>query len=201
MTEVGTITLRELFKIDPNEITARAESGVDLYRDSAELKESVKKEARAIRWPWVRGLVAEKSREILNLNIVDVLADAWKKYTEIEKYADGQKYGPEESFLVPLAEHTVKSKHHPYVEILLAEKPVGRVVFDLEFSLTLDGFVLKIQDGIIREILTGSAKGEGKLSLATVSLFKRETRPLDFPGHIPLGRGIPLRGRGKAASA
>jgi len=201
MTEDGTITLKELFKVDPNEITARAESGVDLYRDTAELKESVKQEARAIRWPWVRGLVAEKARDILNLNVVDVLADAWKKYMEIEKYADRQKYGPEESILVPLAEHTVKSKHHPYVEILLDEKPVGRVEFELEFSLTLEGFVLKIQDGIIREILTGSAKGEGKLTLATVSLLKRETKSLDFPGHIPLGQGIPLRGRGKAASA
>jgi hypothetical protein len=201
MTEDGTITLRELFKVDPNEITARARSGMDLYQGAKELKESVKKEARAIRWPWVRDLVADKARDVLNLNVVDVLAEAWKKYAEIEKYADSQKYGPEESILVPLAEHTVKSKHHPYVEILLHEKPIGRVEFDLEFSLTLEGFVLKIQDGIIREIQTGSAKGEGKLTLATVALLKRETKPIDFPGHIPLGQGIPLRGRGRAASA
>jgi hypothetical protein len=201
MTENGTITLRELFKVDPKEVTARAGSGVDLYQAATEIKESVKREARAIRWPWVRDLVAEKAHDVLNLNVVDVLGEAWKKYAEIEKYADRQKYGPEDSILVPLVEHTVKSKHHPYVEILLHEKPVGRVEFDLDFSLTLAGFVLKIQDGIIREIQTGSAKGEGKLALATVTLFKRETKPLDFPGHIPLGPGIPLRGRGKAATA
>jgi hypothetical protein len=201
MTKDGTITLSELFHVDPKEITARAESGVDLYRSSEELKEAVKKEARAIRWPWVRDLVAEKARDVLNLNVVDVLAEAWKKYAEIEKYADRQKYGPEESILVPLAEHTVGSKHHPYVEILLHEKSIGRVEFDLEFSLTLEGFVLKIQDGIIREIQTGSAKGGGKLTLGTVTLLKRETKPVEFPGHIPLGQGIPLRGRGKAASA
>jgi hypothetical protein len=201
MTENGAITLRELFKVDPDEIRVRAKSGVDLYRSAEELKESVKKEARAIRWPWVRGLVAEKASDVMNLNVVEVLAEAWKKYAEIEKYADRQKYGPEESILAPLAEHTVKSKHHPYVEILLHEKSIGQVEFDLEFSLTLEGFVLKIQDGIIREIQTGSAKGEGKLTLATVTLFKRETKPVDFPGHISLGEGIPLRGRGKAATA
>lgn len=200
MTEEGTITLRELFNADPSEISARAESGVDLYGSAEKIKELMKREARAIRWPWVRDLVAEKARDVLNLNVVDVLAEAWKKYAEIEKYADRQKYGPEESILVPLAEHTVKSKHHPYVEILLHEKPLGRVEFDLDFSLTLEGFVLKIQDGIIREIQTGSAKGEGKLTLATVTLLKRETKPLDFPSHISLGQGIPLRGRGKAAS-
>lgn len=201
MTEDGAITLRELFKVDPKEITARTGSGVDLYQSATDIKESVKREARAIRWPWVRDLVAEKGQDVLNLNVVEVLAEAWKKYAEIEKYADRQKYGPEESVLVPLVEHTVKSKHHPYVEILLHEKSMGRVEFDLEFSLTLEGFVLKIQDGIIREIQTGSAKGEGKLTLATVTLFKREAKALDFPGHIPLGQGIPLRGRGKAAKA
>jgi len=201
MTESGTITLRELFRVDPKEVTARARSGLDLYQTAAEIKESVKREARAIRWPWVRDLVAEKAHDVLNLNVVDVLAEAWKKYAEIEKYADRQKYGPEDSILVPLMEHTVKSKHHPYVEILLHDKPMGRVEFDLDFSLTLAGFVLNIQDGSIREIQTGSAKGEGKLALATVTLFKRETKPLDFPGRIPLGPGIPLRGRGKAATA
>ena len=65
---------------------------------------------------------------------------------------------------MPLAEHTAKSEHHPYVEILLKEQPVGQIVFDLEFSLALEGFVLKIQDGTIREIHTGSGKGECSLS-------------------------------------
>ena len=201
MTEDGSITLRELFKIDPREVSARAESGVDLYREAAKIKESVQKEARTIRWPWVRDLVAEKASDVLNLNVVNVLMDAWNKYAEIAKYADREKYGPEESILVPLAEHTVKSKHHPYVEILLHDAAVGRVEFDLDFSLTLEGFVLKIQDGMIREIKTGSAKGEGSLTLASATLLKRELQPLHFPGHIPLGHGIRLRGRGKAASA
>ena len=43
MTEDGSITLRELFKIDPREVSARAESGVDLYREAAKIKESVQK--------------------------------------------------------------------------------------------------------------------------------------------------------------
>ena len=151
--------------------------------------------------PWTLIDGPEKAHDVLNLNVVDALGEAWKKYSEIMKYADREKYGPEEIILAPLAEHTVKSKHHPYVEVLLRDVPVGRVEFDLEFSLTLEGFVLKIQDGMIREIKTGSAKGEANLTLASVSLFKRETQSLHFPGHIPLREGILLRGRGKAASA
>jgi len=137
--------------------------------------------------------VAAKSEDLLNLNVVDVLVGTWKKYLEIKKYADPKKYPPEEEILAPLVTHTVKSEHHPYIEILLKEREVGRVVFDLGFSLVLEGFVLKIRDGRIMEILTGSGKGEGELSLVKLSLWKQDSKPVHFRGQIPLGKGIPLR--------
>jgi hypothetical protein len=199
--ENGKITLRELFKVDPKDITLKAEPGVDLYRSAEEIKASIQKEARAIRWPWVRDAIAEKAKDFMNLDVVEVLGEAWKKYAEVEKYADRKKYGPEVSVLVPLVEHTVSSKHHPKVEVLVHEVPVGSVEFDLEFSITFDACELKIQDAAIREILPGSARGEASLKLAGVTLLKRESRPLSFPGRIPLGKGIPLRGLGLAAGA
>ena len=67
------------------------------------------------------------------------------------------------------------------------------MTFDLEFSLRLEGFVLKIRDARIMEILAGSGKGEGALSLVEVPLWKREMRPIQFPGHLSLGKGIPLK--------
>ena len=57
----------------------------------------------------------------------------------------------------------------------------------------LEGFVLKIRDARILEILTGSGKGEGSLSLVDVPLWKRELKPVRFPGHLSLGRGVTLR--------
>ena len=199
MTE-ATITLRDLFDVDVNDLSARAEPGVDVYQTVEEIREEIRKGSRAIRWAWVRDVIAKKSAEILDLNVVDVLLEAWKKYMLIEQYAEKSKCEPKETILCPLAEHTVTSEHHPYLEILLKERPVGRIIFDLEFSLTLEGFVLKIQDGAIREIQTGSGKGEGSLSLAKTVLLKRELQPIRFPGHIHLGTGIPLRAAGKAAA-
>lgn len=199
MTE-ATITLRDLFGADVNDLSARAEPGLDVYATSENIRSAIQKDSRAIRWGWVRDLVAKKTGEILDLNVIDVLLEAWNKYMQIEQYADRKKYGAGEIILVPLAEHTVKSEHHPYVEILVKEQPVGRIVFDLEFSLTLEGFVLKIQDGMIHEIRTGSGKGEGSLSLEKTVLFKRELQPVHFPGHVHFTRGIPLRGIGLAAA-
>jgi hypothetical protein len=198
MTE-ATITLRDLFEVDVNDLSARAERGVDVYQIADEIKEEIRKGSRAIRWAWVRDVIAKKSSEILDLNVVHVLLEAWKKYMQIEQYAEKSKCEPKETILCPLAEHTVTSEHHPYLEILLKERPVGTIVFDLEFSLTLKGFVLQIQDEAIREIQTGSGEGEGSLSLAKAVLLKRELKPIRFPGHIHLGACIPLRS-GKAAA-
>jgi hypothetical protein len=110
---------------------------------------------------------------------------------EIEPYADLKKYGGED-ILAPLKTHTLKSQHHPHLEILLREHEVGRVTFDLDCSLILKGFVLKIRDAKILEILTGSGKGEGMLSLSQVSLWHQELKPVRFPGSISLGQGIPF---------
>src|SRR6266403_1197640 len=120
MTE-ASLTLRELFQVDPKDLSARVEPGLEVYRAAQNAREKIAKEARTIRWPWVRKIVAEQSEELLNPNVVDVLVNSWKKYMRIEKYADSANYAPSQKILEPLAEHTVKSEHHPYVQILLKE--------------------------------------------------------------------------------
>jgi hypothetical protein len=195
-----TITLRKLFETDARQISAQVRLGLDADQIAQKIHETIHEESRAIRWSWVRDLAAEKTEEILDLNVLDVLTGAWKKYTEIKQYADPKKYGRKETILVPLAEHTVTSEHHPYIEILLKDQPVGRIVFDLEFSLILKGFVLRIQHGAIWEIQTGSAKAEGSLALGQAVLLKRELKPVNFPGSIHFASGISLRDLGLAAA-
>jgi len=189
----STLTLRELFQIDPKNISVRAEPGIDVDEAAKVARQAIAKESRAIRWPWVRQAIAEQTSQIFNLNVLDALGEAWKKVSEVEEYSDPKKHDPSDRNLVPLAEHTIKSQHHPELKIRLHGREIGSLKFNLEFSLTLDGFDLAIQNGRIMEIRTGSAKGEGSLSLADVSLWKREWAPVRFPGQISLGCGIPLR--------
>ncbi len=189
-------TLRELFEVDVKDISVRAEPGLDIYQGAKKAREEITRESRAIRWPWVRQAVAEETQDLLNLNVVEVLARAWKQFMKLEECADPNKHGRGEKILVPLAEHTLNSVHHPSVQILLKGREVGSVKCDLQFSLILEGFVLLIQDGRILEIQAGSASGEGSLSLAEISLWKSEMKPVHFPGRISLGKGIPLRNAG-----
>ena len=121
MTE-ATLTLRELFNVDTKDLSTRAEPGLDVYQAAQKARQEIANESRAIRWPWVRSAVAGESRDLLNLNVVDVLLDTWKKYMQIEQYGDPKKHTPEEKIFAPLANHTVKSEHHPCVKILLKGK-------------------------------------------------------------------------------
>jgi hypothetical protein len=164
-------------------------------RQHKKRRQEIANESRAIRWPWVRSAVAEESRDLLNLNVVDVLLDTWKKYMQIEQYGDPKEHTPQEKIFAPLANHTVKSEHHPCVKILLKGKEVGSIEFSLEFSLTLESFVLVIQNGKVMEIQTGLGKGEGSLALVETELWKQELTLVHFPGSISLGSGFPCEAK------
>jgi hypothetical protein len=194
------LTLRELFQIDSKDISVRTEPGIDVYEAAKVARQAIVRESRAIRWPWVRQAIADQTNQILDLNVLDALGEAWKKLAEVEEYADPKKHKPSDKNLVPLVEHTIKSQHQPKLKILLRGHEIGSVKFNLEFSLTLDGFDLAIQNARIMEIQTGNARGEGSLSLAGVSLWKHEWAPVRFPGQISLRPGIPLRPFSASAS-
>jgi hypothetical protein len=59
--------------------------------------------------------------------------------------------------------------------------------------MTLEGLLLRIEDGNIRAIETGTLKGQGALSLESAVLIERDFGPIQLPGTIALGSGIPLR--------
>ena len=64
------LTLRELFEA-PQDISARVEPELDAYAAVQEARQEIAKASRAIWWGWVRTAVAEKSQELLNLNVID----------------------------------------------------------------------------------------------------------------------------------
>lgn len=186
----STLSLRQLFQVDPRDLSAQIDPDIAAKQTVDKIRQQVSEGSHFIRWTWVAGLVRDEGAHILDLDVVELLVDAWKKYEEVEECAD-QKNG--EAALVSLVERTLKSEHHPGIEVLVNNHPAGQITFDLDLSLTLQGFVLRIENGRILEVQTGSATGELCLSLAGKQILKRESRSLSFPGKIGLGEGIPLR--------
>ena len=74
---------------------------------------------------------------LLDIGLGDIILGGWVKYQALREYADPAKHPPEETCLVPLAKHEIKSVHEPYVEIVVNEKAVGRISFRIELALWL----------------------------------------------------------------
>lgn len=181
------ITLHQFFALKEDAL-----STIESSKGIGAIKEKIQKEITAIKWPVALNEITKKVGDLLNISVIDIMVKAWNKYRELLKYTDKEKYPPDVSVLVPLAEHTIKSEHKPYVEILINEKPVGRVDFNINISLTLKGIVLKIQDGKIKEIKTGSCKGKGNVKLEDFVIMEKETESISLPGSINLGDGVAI---------
>ncbi len=187
-------TLKELFSIKEKELSGKRLRRMKSVERMKSLKERLSTDAKEIRWPMAFSEVIKKINDLLNIRILDILAAAWDKYRDLLKYADRNKYSPDETFFVQLAEHSIKSEHHPYIEILINDRPLTKIDFEIVASLALKGIVLKIQDGKIKEILAGSCTGKGIIKCEKFLLLEKETESFPLPGSISLGEGVPIRG-------
>jgi hypothetical protein len=187
------MSLKDWFALPGNALPTAARTAVESSRFMPALREALVKESRAIKWDAVSDVLAQKVLETLDVPLLDILLPAWKKYREVEEFADPAKYPSEDTYLVSLAEHTIKSEHHPCVEILFKGATISRIDFTLTVELTLEGFVLQIQGGRIKAIRTGTIKGQGSLALESTIVLEKDFGSIELPGMLHLGEGIPLR--------
>ncbi|MGE5145889.1 MAG: FHA domain-containing protein, partial [Candidatus Eiseniibacteriota bacterium] len=129
-----------------------------------------------------------------DVSLVDIVLEGWGKYKELLQYRDRTRYPPDQTILLPLAHHEIRSVHKPYVDVLLDDKPIGRVTFTVDLRLTFDGVVLVIQDGSIREVKAGTCEGRGALSCGPIKLVDRRIVKFDLPGRVALPNGFPIPG-------
>jgi hypothetical protein len=138
--------------------------------------------------------VMENLQGVLDVSLVDVVLEGWGKYKELLQYRDRTRYPPDQTILLPLAHHEIHSIHKPYVDVLLGDRPIGRVTFTVDLRLTFDGVVLVIRDGSIWEVKAGTCEGRGLLSCGAIELADRRIVKFDLPGRVKLPDGFPIPG-------
>lgn len=156
------------------------------------LQERLAKEAKKVNWDGLSDVLAQKAIELLNVPVLEILLGAWRKYQEVKKLADDHPDG--KSRRVALATHSFESQHRPCLEIIVRGLPKKITIdFSVLITMTLEGLLLRVEDGNIKAIETGTLKGQGAFSLESAVLIERDFRPIQLPGTIALGNGIPLR--------
>ena len=130
---------------------------------------------------------------LLDIELPEILVNAWKELSEIARYADPDRYPPAETVLVPMIEHSIVSTHKPKLELLINDVALGEITFDVHLELVVQGVMLRIQGGRIKGITIASCKAGGKISYGHTPIFKRESAPFTLPATIDLGDGIAIR--------
>lgn len=149
-------------------------------------KDRLSKEIKGIKWTGSKFDIIPRIAELLEIKIPTIFLSSWRKSDEIKKLLEESVSSPEEKFEVNLAEHSITSEHKPYIEVIIKNVPVYKIEFDLNLIFTIKGFILKIQNGKINEIVSGICKAKGTLSWEQIKLLEKNIEPIKLPVSILL---------------
>ena len=187
------LTLLDFFTGGSKELTLVPHLEIEESASVAQMKEVLTAKSPTLQWTAAKAAILDKLGALLNIDLATVMCGAWKKYTKLLDYADPERCPPDQTYLVPLAEHVVKSEHRPSLEVLLNGEPVAKIVVQLDISLALKGFILEIQGGRIKAIHTGECQGTGTVKCEDLVLVEEKSETFRLPDIIDLGEGIEIR--------
>jgi len=176
----SVLTLRRMFSLPENGVQDRSP---DRWK---EFQETISQEVKDIKWTVATPDVVAKIGELFDIEIPDVLVASWKKAKNVQALLDESKNFPEEVMYLELAEHTINSEHHPFLEIRVKNIPAKKVEFTIKLVFKVKGFIIRIQRGLIKEIQTGTCQIQGTLEYKGLTIAEKQLGPIKLPGSIPI---------------
>ncbi|MBT3383286.1 MAG: hypothetical protein HN778_01850 [Prolixibacteraceae bacterium] len=155
-------------------------SKIELKGKVTELKAQINKKEPGLKWENIYREIIETGSNLLKTKLKDILENTWQKYSEVKQYLDEEKYNSEETFLIPLLEHTVVSEHHPKIEIRIGDVYIGKIDFEVNLKLLMSGIILKISQGKIQGVKAGKCKSNGTFLCEGITLFEDENSEFSF---------------------
>jgi hypothetical protein len=180
------LTLNDLFALATVDIDSRIKSA--LLDDTFCMKASGMENIAIAQWRIFPSMVAQHVGKLLDIRLGDVLVGAWNKARAIRQSLDKSNKAPGKEILLELAEHTITSKHEPYLTLLRNGAQVASLKFSVNLELTLQGAMMRILNGEIKEIQVGQIRGKGTIKSGRVVLLEKELGPLEVPGMIVLAQ-------------
>lgn len=146
----------------------------------------------AVVWGAIGKKLEQTTLELLDVDLVDVLAAAWGKYQVLAEYADDRPDQPPATHEVSLADHTMSVTFHPTIDVTVEGLGQGSLTFDLKITATVKGIELTVRRGRVTRLSTGSCQGSVVLELDGVALVDQDFPEVDLPGVVDLGDGIAI---------
>jgi len=167
-------TLRDAFQVPEK----ASDKGNDHWRA---FQDKLKQEAKGIKWTAAMPDLGAKICELLDVKIHDVLMTAWKKADALRQALADSKLDPERSIYLDLAEHSIDYETQPFIDVKIKGASVKKITLTVMLNLKLKGFTLKVQNGAICEIQTGSCEGKGTIKYEKLAIAEKKLSPIKFP--------------------
>jgi hypothetical protein len=183
------LSIGDLFGVLKGE---EAEGDLKAGLGAEELSELRKKVPKTISWTSVQESVADSLAEAMHVSVLATLANGWKHYTMFMEDVRRSRSNPEVEIVSAIAEHSIHSTLHPYVDVQLGGKTVHEIAFDVSLVTTIRGLLLGLKKGEIVSVEFGDCEWTGKITVAEVDVLERKLKKLALPGHLRLKRGIEI---------
>jgi hypothetical protein len=178
-------TLRQIFSLPEKD----DEQGDDRWKT---FQENVSKEVKGVKWISSMPDLAPKVCELLDIKIPNVLVTAWKKVEDIQKVIEESKKTPDKTVYIELAEHTIDYQSKPSIDVKIKKATVKKLELPIQLGFKLRGFVLKIQNGRIREMQTGNCEAKGTIKYGSLTIAEKKLEPIKLPFSIQIPDEIPF---------
>ncbi len=182
-------TLRQVFAL-PGKETDPSDDNWKAFQ------EKVTKEVKGVKWIASMPDLAPKVCELLDIKVPDVLISAWKKVQDIQNVLAESKNTPDKIVYLELAEHTIDYHTKPSIDVKIKRATVKKLELPIQLGFKLKGFVLKIQNGGIREMQTGNCEAKGSIKYAGITVAEKKLEPIKLPFSIKIPDEVSLLSSG-----
>jgi hypothetical protein len=146
--------------------------------------------AAGIAWSMLKDQAAARLEETLDLDVLELIGQAWSKARELREYADPRKHPPDETAVVQLGEHAVTCEVYPVLEVRLGDVALPELRFTLNLVARFKAVGLTIRGGAIRAVAPGACAAVAELKYRSVTLKREETPELHLPGQFKFRDGL-----------
>jgi hypothetical protein len=183
------MSVGDLFAVCTGE---EAEGDLKAGLGAEELTELRKKVPKMISWSSVQEGVTDSLAEAMHVSVLATLANGWKHYSKFMEDVRQSRSNPEMEIVSAIADHSIHSTLHPYVDVRLAGVKVHEIAFDVGLVTTIRGLLLGLKKGEIVSVELGECEWSGKIAVAEVDVLERKLKKLKLPGHLRLQHGIAI---------
>jgi hypothetical protein len=189
-TTTGTLTLGNVLLSGMHNLSERLGTGMDAGAESQEIREALANAAPGLPIGTVLDGVARAVQELLDVPVTDILGGAWARARDLRAAIQKTRESADATELVPLLGHTITSEHRPCVEIVKDDVAIARLVFPLKLDLRLEGVILRVRQGRISEVLSGTVKIKATMKFGDIVVLERALAPISIPGALEVAPAV-----------